>query len=421
MQIKITEKMTCRLSYISKIEKAKITITGSKSESNRLLILQALYPSIAIENCSESDDSNVLRKALKTTMDVVDVHHAGTAMRFLTAFFAVNTKHKVVLTGSERMQQRPLKLLVEALQQLGAKIKYVGKEGYPPLEISPAEAIGSKVLIDATVSSQYISALMLVGAILKEGLIIQLKGEITSIPYILMTQDLLKSVGINTTFERNEILVEPAKILDRKTIIVESDWSSASYFYSAVALSENMEITLTSYKNESLQGDSEVAKLFEKLGVRTKYNEDLSITISKSDTKPVANLSLNLIKTPDIAQTIAVTCFGLGIGCELTGLHTLKIKETDRLIALQKELQKCGAKIGVTSDSLSLLPGDTSLVSNSLAETTIATYEDHRMAMAFAPLSIIAPILIENPSVVSKSYPTFFNDFKEIGIQYETL
>ncbi len=153
------------------------------------------------------------------------------------------------------------------------------------------------MLIDATVSSQYISALMLVGAILKEGLIIQLKGEITSIPYILMTQDLLKSVGINTTFERNEILVEPAKILDRKTIIVESDWSSASYFYSAVALSENMEITLTSYKNESLQGDSEVAKLFEKLGVRTKYNEDLSITISKSDTKPVANLSLNLIKT----------------------------------------------------------------------------------------------------------------------------
>ena len=403
--------------------KANILITGSKSETNRLLLLQALYPSISLKNTSNSDDSEVMLKALQSTKkassdaQIIDIHHAGTAMRFLTAYFSVSPGHEVVLTGSQRMTERPIKVLVEALQQLGAEITYEKEEGYPPIRIKGQKITKSKVSIPANVSSQYISALLLVAPQLENGLELTLVGEITSVPYIKMTLALLNEIGVETKFKENSITVKPLAINSKpQTLTVESDWSSASYFFSVVALSEiGTEIRLSSYKQNSLQGDAALVEIYKELGVTTVFEGD-SMILRKEASYNLQSLICDLNSSPDIAQTIVVTCFGLGIGCHLTGLHTLKIKETDRLEALKAELTKLDAVISVTDDSLTLDPSVT------IAENVaIDTYNDHRMAMAFAPLALLVPIVINDAEVVSKSYPDFWNDWKQLGVSVSEI
>jgi len=392
--------------------KSEITITGSKSESNRLLLLQALYPEFKLENVSNSDDSNLMTKALKSSSDIIDIHHAGTAMRFLTAYFSIQDGREITLTGSKRMKERPIKILVEALQDLGADISYIDNEGYPPIKIKGKKLAKNKVSLKANVSSQYISALLLIASKLENGLEISLEGEITSVPYIKMTLFLLDEIGLETSFTGNTITVKPTtKTLQSKTLVVESDWSSASYYFSLAAISEvGTEITLSSYKQNSLQGDSDLVNIYKHFGVTTIFKNN-AITIKKAG-HTSTNFQYNLVNAPDIAQTIAVTCFALGITCDLTGLHTLKIKETDRLVALKTEIEKLGGKVEITDKSLHLK------ASNTINEfVSIATYHDHRMAMAFAPLALKTSIIIEDAMVVSKSYPTFWNDLESIGFQ----
>ena len=391
--------------YTGEIDQ-KIQITGSKSESNRLLILQQLYPNLSVDNLSNSDDTRLVQKALANTGAEINIGHAGTAMRFLTGYLATKEGADVILTGSGRMKERPIQILVDALKTLGADISYVEKEGFAPLKIKGSKLRGGFVRIDGNVSSQFISSLLLIAPSLEKGLELEFKGAITSVPYIKMTLSLLESLGIQTSFEGQTIVVAPQKEIEDRHITVESDWSSASYYYSMVALSEKGKITLSAYKKESLQGDSVLANLYQSFGVTTRFSEN-SITLEKTANfqKP-SKVEFDLIKAPDIAQTIAVTSFGMGIACDLTGLHTLKIKETDRLLALQQELSKLGAEIRVTENALHLESS-----SKIHKDISIATYQDHRMAMAFAPLLLKTSLFVEEQEVVSKSYPTFWEDF----------
>ena len=413
-------------------QQSRIGITGSKSETNRLLLLKALYPNLNIENISNSDDSEVMQKALAIThhpsliIDVIDVHHAGTAMRFLTAFFSIQEGKEIVLTGSSRMKERPIKILVEALNQLGAGITYEENEGFPPIRIKGKKLTENKVSLPANVSSQYISALLLIAPKLEKGLELTLEGEITSVPYIKMTVALLNEIGVMTSFVGNKISIKPQFTIHNSQFTIESDWSSASYWYSIIALSEvGTQITLSSYKKNSLQGDSALVNIYQDFGVETTFNDDNSITIFKTKNCQLSIVSYQLNNSPDIAQTIAVSCFGLGIGCDLLGLHTLKIKETDRLEALKTELTKLGADILVTNDSLHLKPHDLYKSENShplegCPKGGVATYQDHRMAMAFAPLALKVPLVINEAEVVSKSYPDFWGDLKQFGFIINT-
>lgn len=409
----------------SSIQKqSSIKITGSKSESNRLLLLQALYPEFKIENVSNSDDSMLMEKALRSSSDVIDINHAGTAMRFLTAYFSIQEGREVTLTGSKRMKERPIKILVDALQNLGAEISYIKNEGYPPIKIKGKKLTKNKVSLKANVSSQYISALLLIASKLENGLELSLEGEITSVPYIKMTLSLLDEIGIGTSFIDNVIIVKPnTKNLKPKILTVESDWSSASYYFSIAAISKvGTEITLSSYKENSLQGDSDLVNIYKHFGVTSTFKAH-SITLKK-ESNVLTRFEYNLVNAPDIAQTIAVTCFALGIACDLTGLHTLKIKETDRLVALKTEIEKLGGKVDITDKSLHLKSNtlfnlDSELSSSPLEglSEAVATYHDHRMAMAFAPLALKTTIVIEDAEVVSKSYPAFWDDLKPIGFQ----
>ena len=395
-------------------QQSSIQITGSKSESNRLLLLQALYPEIKIENVSNSDDSQLLTKALASTEEEIDIHHAGTAMRFLTAYFATQKDRETILTGSKRMKERPIKILVDALNQLGANISYQEKEGYPPLLIHGKVLNKNKVTLKANVSSQYISAILLIASKLENGIVLTLNGKITSVPYINMTLDLLKRIGVASTFIDNTITVSPKREAIKNTLLtVESDWSSASYYYSIVALSKiGTTIELSSYTKNSLQGDSALTELYKSFGVKTIYKEQ-SIVIKKTNTvNKDVSIDFDLANAPDIAQTITVTAFALGLKSNLTGLHTLKIKETDRLEALKTEIEKLGGQIKITNESLHL-----SASKKIKKHIEIATYNDHRMAMAFAPLALKVPVEIEDYMVVSKSYPTFWEDLNSLGIE----
>jgi len=397
------------------IQKA-IQITGSKSETNRSLLLQALFPNIKIENLSNSDDGEVMQKGLLISKGEVDIHHAGTAMRFLTAYFASQAGKEVVLTGSSRMQERPIKVLVEALQALGADIQYVKNEGYPPLKITGKKLDRSHVSLPANISSQYISALLLIAPSLKNGLELELVGKITSVPYIKMTLALLEQIGVQAHFEGNRIKVEPKSVVEDTTLVVESDWSSASYFYSIVALCEvGTKIQLSSYKQNSLQGDSVLSEIYKDFGVETQFGENTIVLSKVSDDLP-NRVNYDLSNAPDIAQTIAVTCLGLGMGCHLKGLHTLPIKETDRLAALQTELSKFGACVEIDSASLALEP-----LSTLKLGVDIDTYNDHRMAMAFGPLALKVGLVVNDAAVVSKSYPDFWNDLKALGFGIQEM
>lgn len=389
---------------------SEIQISGSKSESNRLLIINSLYSnSIKIQNLSDAEDTRLLQEALKQNSGIVNIHHAGTAMRFLTAYYATLQGSDLILTGSERMKQRPIGVLVEALKTLGAYIHYIDKEGFPPLEIKGKEIIKDTIELEADVSSQFISALMLIAPKLKRGLNISLKGKITSQPYIEMTLKILNKLGIHTVQIGNSIRIEPKSEIQKQNWIIESDYSSASYFYSMITLSKNSAITIGNFKKESLQGDSKVVEIYKNyFGVETKFKGE-KIILTKIPNFIPKSFELDLNDTPDLAQTIAVTATGLKIKCKLTGLQTLKIKEADRLSALHNELKKVGANSVVTTDSIELV---------GFSETTktplIQSYNDHRMAMSFAALSLIQDLKIQNPKVVEKSYPNFWNDLNEV-------
>ena len=388
-----------------------ITITGSKSESNRLLLLKALFENLEIQNVSNSDDSQYMLKALSTESTTVDIHHAGTAMRFLTAYFATLEGSTILLTGSQRMQERPIKILVDALKDLGADIEYENQEGYPPLRITGKKLLTDEVGMKANVSSQYISALVLMATKLENGLKLHLDGKITSVPYINMTLSLLEQIGVETSFEGQTIHVKPYLETDSKTLTVESDWSSASYFYSIVALSPlGTQVCLSTYKKDSLQGDAVLKDIYKQMGVETTFDGSKIILKKINNTLP-GSIDIDLANAPDIAQTIVVTCLGLQVQCRLTGLHTLKIKETDRLEALKSEIYKFGTDLNITNDSLSLL-NPKPLESAAIVET----YNDHRMAMAFAPLALLTSFSIKEAEVVSKSFPDFWKNLLELGL-----
>lgn len=387
-------------------------ISGSKSESNRLLVLKSIYQNLNIENLSDSDDSIVLKKYLDNLSENIDIHHAGTAMRFLTALLSVKENKKFEITGSDRMKQRPIGVLVDALKNLGAEITYKDQIGFPPLIISGKKILGGEIFLSAEISSQYITALILIAPMLEKGLIINLQGAIASKPYILMTLSILDKLGIKNKFENNKISVHPSDKIKDITVNVESDWSSVSYFYSIIAISKKSHLEIGSYFKNSIQGDKKLVEIYSKLGVKTEFIENKIFLEKDTECLLPKNLDLDLTENPDIAQTIAVTCFGLGISCNIKGLHTLKIKETDRLVALKNEIEKLGGKIEITDDSLKLYPSF-----EIKKNISIKTYNDHRMAMAFAPLSLLVPIYIENPDVVTKSYKNFWSDLRAINFE----
>lgn len=396
----------------------QLSITGSKSESNRLLLLNQLFENVlTLENISNSEDSQLMQKALANKTDLIDIHHAGTAMRFLTAYFSIQDGRKVTLTGSDRMKQRPIKILVDALNELGAEISYQENEGYPPLSIVGKKLTKETITIPSNISSQYITALCLIGTKLENGLTINLDGKIISVPYIQMTIQLLNKVGIKATFEGNTIQVPFTKRIEAQIVQVESDWSSASYYYSLIALSQNSEVKISTYFKDSLQGDSALQNIYaENFGVISTFDNGILSLKNDANFQPKQKIELNLINTPDIAQTIAATCVGLKVNCILTGLETLKIKETDRLVALKNELEKLGAIIRITDDSLAIEGYQ------DFSETpTFETYNDHRMAMCMAPLAQKYAIRINNEMVVEKSYPTFWEDWKQLGFEIKSI
>ena len=405
--------MVYHLSRNNRSIKGIIEIGGSKSESNRLLMLREYSSDFKITNLSKSDDTKTLTDALANNNKVIDVNHAGTAMRFLASYYASKLNSKITLTGSDRMKNRPIGILVDALRDLGAEIEYEEKQGYPPLRIIGKNLIGNEVSLPANISSQFISSLMMLGVKIDNGIKLNLEGNITSKPYILMTKKLIDKIGCNVIIDNSEIKISGNYNSLNKTVEVESDWSSASYFYSIAALSMDAKIILKSFKRNSIQGDSIVSKIYAKLGVETMYKED-SIIISKNKISNLPDsLKLDLSDTPDLAQTIAVSCLGLGIECELSGLDTLKIKETDRIEALKKEFMKLGVDDIITSDNKIYFNGNQKLNNN----IKISTYQDHRMALSFAPLAVIIDISIESPNVVSKSFPDYWEVLKTLGFK----
>ena len=387
----------------------EIQITGSKSESNRLLILQKLFGNIEIKNISNSQDTKLLQKALNSDEKTIDIHHAGTAMRFLTSFFAVQEGVEKILTGSERMKQRPIKPLAEALRELGADIEYLENEGFPPLKIKGKKLEKNFVEIPADISSQFITSLILVGGKLENGLTINLLGEITSKPYIEMTLKLLSEISGKSIILKDKTIQIPNIKTQKTAFIVESDWSSASYFYSFSALNRQ-KITLKNFNKNSLQGDSRITEIYSQFfGIDTIFNEnqqEITLIPKKNFSLP-QSIQLNMNDCPDIAQTVCVTAAALKIPFEIGGLATLKIKETDRLSALQNELKKIGCETEITDNSIKSI-----LYTNPQKNISIATYGDHRMAMAFAPYSLIQEIEIQNPEVVEKSFPDFWEFIK---------
>ncbi|KAA2224880.1 3-phosphoshikimate 1-carboxyvinyltransferase [Chryseobacterium sediminis] len=404
---------------MKKLEKSKllenktVQISGSKSISNRLLILESLFSNIKIGNLSNSQDTQLLKKALSENTEVVNIHHAGTAMRFLTSYYSIQEGKTTILTGSGRMKERPIKNLVSALRDLGVEIEYMENEGFPPLKITGKKITQTSVNVPANISSQFITSLLLVAGKLENGLEINLVGEVTSRSYIEMTLDILTKFGIQNSFEGNTIKVEP--FTDNSSEVVhyevESDWSSASYFYSICALGRET-IHLKSFYKESTQGDSAIAEIYEKFfGIKTTFSEDEhQLTLKpQPDFSFPEKIILDMNNCPDIAQTLCVTAAALKIPFDISGLGTLRVKETDRLLALYNELQKLGTETEIT---------DLTIKSISFGEPqdniSIKTYQDHRMAMSFAPFSLIKELTIEDEDVVEKSYPMFWEDLESI-------
>jgi 3-phosphoshikimate 1-carboxyvinyltransferase len=395
-----------------------IYLPGSKSISNRVLIIKTLSGlNFEIGNLSDSDDTTHLQKALeviqKNNSGIIHVGHAGTDMRFLAGFLACGNG-SFELTGSERMLQRPIGELVDVLNGLGADITYINEKGFPPLLIKGKTIEGGKATIKGNISSQFITSLLLIAPYFANGLELSLTGEIVSFPYIKMTLEIMKEFGAAVEWEENKITVKPVPYSYHKnSYTIESDWSAASYYYSIAALSEiNTGITLNGVFKNSLQADAVCETIYRTLGVSTEFHDD-GITITKTGHVSTDVLEYDLINCPDIAQTLSCTCIGLNKAFYFTGLQTLKIKETDRIVALKNELKKCGFEIFATNNSIQF-EGKTTTDAHS--EIVITTYNDHRMAMSFAPLCLVFDeLVIEDADVVSKSYPEFWKDLGTIG------
>ena len=398
-------------------DESSIEISGSKSESNRVLILKSIYKNIKLSNLSNSDDTAVLKSALDNLNYNIDIHHAGTAMRFLTAYFSTLQGKKFILTGSKRMKERPIGVLVEALRKLGFSINYLQKNGYPPLVIQGGVSNKSTIKLRSSVSSQFISALILIGSTFKNGLAIVLEGKIISKPYINLTLNVLKKLGIVYSFRKNIIEIENTDRIKYSDYLIESDWSSSSYFYSIVAINKKTSIKLGSFFRKSFQGDSILKQIFINLGVKTNFLNENEILISPiKNYKRPDKLSFNLIDSPDLAQTVAVTCMALKIHVKITGLQTLKIKETDRILALYNELSKFGAKIKFDDSSIEISPPTEFNIN-----INIDTYNDHRMALSLAPMGLIVPISINDPDVITKSFPAYWNNLTQLGFDLNFL
>ena len=398
-------------------DQSSIEISGSKSESNRVLILKSIYKNIKLSNLSNSDDTAVLKSALDNLNDNIDIHHAGTAMRFLTAYLSTLKGKKFILTGSKRMKERPIGVLVEALRKLGFSINYLQKNGYPPLVIQGGVSNKSTIKLRSSVSSQFISALILIGSTFKNGLAIILEGKIISKPYINLTLNVLKKLGIVHSFRKNIIEIENTDRIKYSDYLIESDWSSSSYFYSIVAINKKTSIKLGSFFRKSFQGDSILKQIFINLGVKTNFLNENEILISPiKNYKRPDKLSFNLIDSPDLAQTVAVTCMALKIPVKITGLQTLKIKETDRILALYNELSKFGAKIKFDDSSIEISPPTEFNIN-----INIDTYNDHRMALSLAPMGLIVPISINDPNVITKSFPAYWNNLTQLGFDLNFL
>ena len=391
--------------------RGRIHIAGSKSISNRALILNALSDSPKeISNLSDSDDTQTLQRLLSQETDLFDAHHAGTTFRFMTAFLALK-KGTQILTGSERMQQRPIGPLVTALNKLGANISYENKVGYPPLRIGDCKVQKiDQINIRSDISSQFLSALCMIAPTLEKGLILNLEGELVSRPYLEMTLKMMHVFGVESSYEGNTIHILPQKYVSID-YTVESDWSSASYLFEVAALAEEAEIELTYFTESGLQADAALMDFCDEFGVSADLSSDQVLTL-KSTNSCVKQLDHNFIKHPDLTQTIATICAAKGINIRYKGLKTLFIKETDRVAALQAELGKIGVLLKPSTEK------DFEYVQEGrveIANPIFDTYQDHRMAMCLAPLGYIAPVVIKNPEVVSKSYPKYWEDLKELG------
>ena len=392
------------------LNNATIQLPSSKSESNRALIINALCShKSTLKNLSKARDTQILQDLLSSSKEVLDVMDAGTTMRFLTAFLAVQGQPKI-LTGTPRMCERPIQILVDALRYLGAKIEYLQKEGYPPIKIlGEFDQSASEIEIPGNVSSQYISALLMIAPSLPLGLILHLQGDIASKPYIKMTLSIMKQFGVEHHWVDSKITIEPQTYQPAKYEI-EGDWSGAGYWFSLVALAQKGELNLLGLHQNSLQGDSQIINIMNHLGVHTQFHSN-GIFISK---KPgVDKFSFNFLDCPDLAQTVIVCCAAKGIRGVFTGLHSLRIKETDRIGALQTELVKFGATLEEKQNGeWMLVPGK-----NISQPLTFSTYDDHRMAMSLAPLATQEDLFIENPQVVVKSFPDFWEELNKAGVR----
>lgn len=401
----------------------RIQLPPSKSESARLLIIDAILgkEDLAIENLSESSDTKILKSALESMLGLkgthislnLDIQDSGTAMRFLTAY-AAGVNVKTLITGSSRMKQRPIGILVDKLKELGSNITYLEKEGFPPILIDGKRHKGGEIEIDATISSQFVSALLLVAPKMINGLKMRLLGDVISAPYIDMTINIMREFGIEVYRDGNFISVPKQSYQNKKTYHVESDWSAASYWYQMAAFADELDLTLLGLKKNSIQGDSIIADWAKNFGIKTAFtNEGVHLSKSKNSCK---SFKLDFYGFPDLAQTLITTAAGLQIPGEFCGLNNLRLKETDRIKALVTELSALGAQISEVN-------GKIVLESSKLqAKTKVYVYADHRMAMAFAPLSmILGEIKIDSPSVVAKSYPGFWNDMKSIGFKLKEI
>ncbi|KAA6349286.1 3-phosphoshikimate 1-carboxyvinyltransferase [termite gut metagenome] len=389
-------------------------LPSSKSISNRVLIINALAKGgHTPQNLSDSDDTRVMIEALNGETEVIDIMAAGTAMRFLTAYLSV-TPGTHIITGTERMQQRPIQLLVNALQELGAQIEYIRNEGFPPLRITGRELTGKEICLQGNISSQYISALLMIAPVLKNGLQLHLTGEIISRPFIRLTLELMKEFGIELSEDSPaDISIKPQSYRS-VPFTVESDWSAASYWYQIVALSNVAEVELPELFRNSCQGDSRGMEIFARLGVETVFTNQ-GVVLRKTSAR-IEKLEENFMDIPDLVQTFAVTCALLNIPFCFTGLQSLKIKETDRITALIVELGKLGYLLQEKNENILIWNGERK---ESPSRPIIATYEDHRMAMAFAPAAIRCPDMrIADPHVVTKSYPCYWEDLKKSGSYY---
>lgn len=395
---------------------ANIQLPASKSISNRALIINALGDNtFKPENLSDCDDTYVMIEALTQKREIIDILAAGTAMRFLTAYLCV-VPGKHTITGTERMQKRPILILVNALRELGAEIEYTKNEGFPPLHIRGTELTGSEITLKGNVSSQYISALLMIGPVLKNGLRLHLTGEVISRPYINLTLQLMKDFGAEVAWTSPDSITVSPKPYKSIPFTVENDWSAASYWYQMAALSKQTDIQLSGLFRESYQGDSRGAQVFARIGVQTEFIPE-GVRLRKEGVLP-QRLDEDFIDIPDLAQTFVVTCALLNIPFRFTGLQSLKIKETDRIAALIAEMRKLGYVLHDEQDSILIWEGERC---DPDTIPVIKTYEDHRMAMAFAPAALRFPeIRIDEPQVVSKSYPSYWENLQQAGFKFTT-